>query len=152
LLFIGEGKDKNTLMQRINGKKELKEKIICLGKIPNEDLGHIIKQARVVITPSRSIFPEGFPKAAAEPLVLGIPVIAPNIGPFPFLIKHGYNGILFKKDSISSLSKSINKILDDEQLYYKLKSGAIATSRILIMYRCSFDRALKLTFIPIDRY
>ena len=53
----------------------------------------------MVVTPTQSQFPEGRCMATMEGLVMGVPVIAPNFGPFPFLVKHGENGLLFEPDS-----------------------------------------------------
>ena len=49
-----------------------------------------------------------------EGLVMGLPVIAPNFGPFPYLVKDRVNGLLYVPDSVEQLGRTIDLLLDDD--------------------------------------
>ena len=78
--------------------------------MPHENLADLICESTVVVTPTQSQFPEGRCMATMEGLVMGIPVIAPDFGPFPYLVKHNVNGLLYKPDSVNDLQNKLFKI------------------------------------------
>ena len=62
--------------------------------------------------------------AAMEGLIMGKPVIAPNFGPFPYLVEHERSGLLYKADSVEDLGRQISRALDDHDLYKRMCAGA----------------------------
>ena len=81
-----------------------------------------------------------------EGLVMGKPVVAPDFGPFPFLVQHGTNGLLFESDSVEDLRRKIFQLLDDEALYRRLEAGAAESSRLLQLARVNFGGAVRSAF------
>jgi glycosyltransferase involved in cell wall biosynthesis len=61
--------------------------------------------------------------SAMEALAMEVPVIAPDYGPFPYLIENGVNGLLFKVDDVNDLRKKL-KVICEDGLLSKLKLGA----------------------------
>ena len=90
--------------------------------------------------------------ATMEGLVLGKPVIAPNNGPFPFLVKDKQNGLLFHPDSVEDLSIKINKVVEDDELYARLKKGAEETAKILVKAPINFSKAILMAFKKVEIY
>jgi glycosyltransferase involved in cell wall biosynthesis len=121
LVFAGEGSANEKIKILINDDG-LKNNVTLLGKLDRQEIAHLLKNTSVVVTPSRSYFPEGRCMSAMEALVMNIPVIAPNYGPFPYLIKNGSNGLLFKVDDVNDLSNKIKEICDKD-LFKQLKIG-----------------------------
>lgn len=145
LVYIGEGPALNGVKKKISSYN-LNNQIECLGKIANEKIGSILKQCKFVVIPTRSVFPEGFGKAAIEPMIFGKPVIAPNFGPFPTFITNLENGLLYKVDSIENLKEKIIRLLDDEELYQNLSIGAKNTGASFIDPPTTFSMALLRAF------
>ena len=81
-----------------------------------------------------------------ESLVLGVPVVAPDFGPFPYLVVHGKNGLLYRPDSINDLAQKLDMILDNDELYIRLKAGARESGDTLLVPSLTFSEAVKRAF------
>jgi glycosyltransferase involved in cell wall biosynthesis len=75
---------------------------------------------------------------------MGKPVIAPNRGPFPFLVKDYQNGLLFHQDSTDALYDKIWQIVNDNELYAQLKKGAVETGKSLAEAEINFSKAVAM--------
>ncbi|MEO5703109.1 MAG: glycosyltransferase family 4 protein [Gammaproteobacteria bacterium] len=145
LVYVGDGPDLLALKNKVTDLG-LERQVLFLGRLPHEELAGIICQSYLVATPTQSIFPEGRCMATMEGLAMKIPVIAPNFGPFPYLVQHGVNGLLFSPDSIDDLRSQINAALDDPALYARLRDGALETSKKLLDPPVTFYKAVEWAF------
>ena len=123
LVYLGAGKDL-SLLEKAIADRHMNQQAVCLGKVPHDALAGFISRSYLVITPTQSRFPEGRCMAAMEGLIMGKPVIAPNFGPFPYLIEHEHSGLLYKADSVEDLGRQISRALDDHDLYKRMCRGA----------------------------
>lgn len=121
LVFAGIGNATDKLNKLIDSDG-LTDRVMWLGKLKRKEIAHLLNISSVVIAPSKSYFPEGRCMSAMEALVMGVPVIAPNYGPFPYLIKDDLNGLLFEVDNVNDLSNKLKAICEDNFLR-KLKLG-----------------------------
>ncbi len=151
LAYAGAGDAFDALAEKVKSLK-MESRVKLLGMVPHDQLPHIIRDCYTVVTPSRTVFTEGRCMATMEGLVLGKPVIAPNNGPFPFLVKDNQNGLLFHPDSIDDLNAKINQIVDNEELYARLKKGAEDTGKILMKASVNFSKAVVAAFKKADIY
>jgi glycosyltransferase involved in cell wall biosynthesis len=145
LCYAGTGPALESLRERVFRFRFAGE-VIFLGQVPHEKLGAIIRQAKVLVTPTRSSASEGRCKVVMEGLVLGIPVIAPDFGPFPYLVQHGVNGLLFRIDSVADLRAKIDSILKDPVLFSRLCAGATDTGSKLLDPPRTFAQAVERAF------
>lgn len=67
---------------------------------------------------------EGLPQAMLEALACGLPVIMPNISNIPDYAIDGYNALLIEPLDVDGFADAIYKLMTDDELYRKLKSGA----------------------------
>jgi len=123
LRYIGEGSALPALRQAIEAAG-LGAIAICTGGLPHEAVFRHLHQATIVATPSQSRFPEGFCKSVMEAFYVGTPVVAPNYGPFPYMLEHGVNGLLHEPDSIKALRETLCRLTTDSLLYATVKEGA----------------------------
>jgi len=149
LVFVGQGSKLGKLKQEVK-EYNLSDKAIIFGEMQHKELAGLIRNCMVVVTPTKSSFREGRCMVAMEALVLGRPVIAPDFGPFPFLIKDKENGLLYEPDSIDDLHKKINMMLDNPSLYNKLCDGAKISGKNLIMPKITFSQAVKKAFNYVE--
>jgi glycosyltransferase involved in cell wall biosynthesis len=84
--------------------------------------------------------------AAMEGQVMGLPVIAPDFGPFTYIVSHGVNGMLFETGSVQSLKRCISNLLADSQLYARLRTGAEDAGRALVVPPLTFGAAVQKAF------
>lgn len=145
LIYIGDGPDLEELKRRVSNHA-MEEHVIIPGQVDHHYLPNIIKRCTLAVTPTYRILPEARCKSAVEALVLGKPVIAPDYGPFAYLIKDGVNGLLFKPESIPDLQNKIELALSNNELYEKLRKGAIESGNALLNSARTFREALDQSF------
>lgn len=94
-----------------------KKNLIFLNELDRDKIFSYIKNARLIILPSRW---ENLPFTLLEAMSLSKVVIASNCGGFKEVIKDGQNGFLFKPGSHQKLAQKIIKCLklDKKQIQY----------------------------------
>ena len=145
LIYAGTGSHSKQLEEMIN-KYELDKQVLLLGKLEHSRLGQLMHQCDILVTPTRSAFPEGRCMAAMEGLVMGLPVVAPNFGAFPYLIDDEVNGLLFEPDYVQGLRDCILKIIRDKKLYQSLRNGAKMSGSNLLDPPLRFSNAVDQAF------
>lgn len=95
--------------------RELEKYIIFEGI--REDVPSRLTKADLFVLPSRI---EGSPTTILEALVLGVPVIASNVGGIPDIIRNGKNGLLVSPEKKEELSQAIMRLIDDRDLRKRL--------------------------------
>jgi glycosyltransferase involved in cell wall biosynthesis len=144
LVYAGDGSGLKSLREMAS-KSPFAQRISILGPVTQEKFYNLTREAMVVITPSQSRFPEGRCKTAMEALILGVPVIAPEYGPFPYLISHGVNGLLYKSDDVAELTSAMLAILNDMYLLITLQRGATKSGILLTQPHENFIDVLRKT-------
>lgn len=71
------------------------------------------------------IVPEGFGRAVAEAMALGVPVVSARGGGIPELIDDGVNGLLVEPGDAGGLSRAVIRLLSDPALRRKLAGAAM---------------------------
>ncbi len=145
LVYAGQGTDLAGITKQVE-ERGLQNVVSFLGMLQHSSLASVIEKAMVVVTPTRTEFPEGRCMAVMEALVMGVPVIAPEWGPFPYLVENESNGLLFKPNSIKELENAIFRIINDEQLYNELRLGARISGEKLRSPVMGFMEAVQKAF------
>lgn len=81
-----------------------------------------------------------------ESMAMGVPVIAPNHGPFPYAVSHERNGLLYEADNAKSLSDCLMRITSDKELRDELRAGALAEAARLRDQQTAFATAVARAF------
>jgi glycogen(starch) synthase len=81
-----------------------------LRRLPQSSLFPLIRNARLVVLPSRW---ENLANAALEAMALGRPVVATEGSGFAELIEHGVTGWLVPPDDATALANAVNTALSD---------------------------------------
>jgi len=87
----------------------------------SDQLGEILKAGDLLILPSAL---DGLPMTVLEALAMGVPVLASNLGGLPEIIKEGKNGFLVPPLNLPEFAAKIKLLLDNPQLWEKLKRNA----------------------------
>lgn len=146
LIYVGNGSANDTL-RRLIAQYGLADRVQVLGPVPFGAVFGRLSGASVVVTPSQSKFPEGFCKAAMEAFYVGTPVIAPDYGPFPYMVRHEVNGLLYTADDVSSLASALQRYFDDAGLQQQLALGAAQAGEVFMNPAVPFRRAIEAVFI-----
>lgn len=95
---------------------DLEKKVHFLGRVPDEHLPALYRQAKLFLFPS---FYEGFGLPPLEAMACGTPAISSNISSLPEVV--GQAGLLVEPTNINELTKAIEQLLTDKKIYDELK-------------------------------
>ncbi len=149
LVYAGQGRHLDQLREAVRSRG-LEDRVSLLGHVPHEELIPLITRSLAVATPTHDDFPEGRCMAAMEALVAGTPVIAPDFGPFRYLIKQGENGVLFSPNSVAALAEALTALTEDRPLRERLRKGARRSGDALRTPAQSFAPAVESAFRAAD--
>lgn len=93
----------------------------CSGRKSPNDLISILKQSHLFIHPS---YIDNSPNSVCEAQMLGIPVVACNVGGISSLIKNGATGILFPSNGIYELTAIIKDYVKNPNKYFSIAEKA----------------------------
>lgn len=144
LVVVGAGPGVKELEQRV-ASAGLQAQVQLIGQVPHPHVAAWLSKASVVVTPTRHA-KEGRCLTAMEAMVCGVPVIAPNGGPFPFLVEHEKNGLLYEVDSTVDLQQQLTTLLDKPDLRADLAEGASRTGEAMREPIATFGAAIAKAF------
>ncbi len=117
---VGDGPERKKL-ERLAARLGLKN-VTFTGYVDNLD--SVFTAESMLVLPSRE---EGFGITILEAMARGIPVVASNTGGIPEIISDGVNGLLFEREDVGSLYRSVVKLMEDTPLRIKLIDGGLET-------------------------
>ena len=83
---------------------------------------------------------------ALEALALGVPVITPRFGPFPFAVQHEVNGLLYEAGNVNALQACLEQVVAGSEIKRQLKPGAAAASASFLLAPTRFSDAVESAF------
>jgi glycosyltransferase involved in cell wall biosynthesis len=125
LKVAGTG-DQDLLMQQCC-ELNLLNAVTFLGLIPNVEVVPQMREADLVVVPSRHEYPEGFPMTIYETLCSRTPLIVSDHPMFMDHLKHEVNALIFPAGNAMALSKNIEKLFNSPHLYSKLSIASHET-------------------------
>ncbi len=143
--YVGGGNDLDALKEGVILQR-IDDKVHVIGPLAHSEVSSVIRAAWAVVTPTRSELPEGRCMSAMEALACGIPVVAPDAGPFPYLVKNGVNGLLFEQDSVAGLASAIRRLITEPGLRASLSENAFRDRHQLIEPEVRFGGAVTKAF------
>jgi N-acetyl-alpha-D-glucosaminyl L-malate synthase BshA len=112
LIIIGDGEERQALKHLVK-QLHLEDRVIFVGKIPNEKVPNYMTIADIFVLPSLS---EGFPIVTLEAMASGLPIIASRIGGMPEIVEDGVNGFLVEPANPRDIAEKVTFLLKDEEL------------------------------------
>lgn len=112
LLIIGDGAERRSL-ERLVGKRNLKDCVAFVGKVPHDEIPAYMASADVFVLPSLS---EGFPIVALEAMAMGLPIIATKVGGLLEIIKDEENGFLVEPRNPVEIAEKCTLLLTNDDL------------------------------------
>ena len=120
LRIVGDG-DLRGELERLAGSNP-RVPIRFLGQLTGEEAQAEIAHARLLVLPSEWF--EGFPMVVREAFAFGTPAAVSNIGPLPFIVSHGVNGLVFAPADPCSLLGQLRTAWETPGLLELLGQGA----------------------------
>ncbi len=146
LLLVGDGVEKDNLV-RLSRKLGIAERVVFVGRIPNENLMRYYNLADIFVLPSLH---EGMGIVFLEAMACGLPVVTTNVGGMTDFIMEGKTGLLVKPRDVEHLSGALARLIRDRKLRGRIaKNGErlvrseYTWEKAAIRYLKTFKSALK---------
>lgn len=108
LTVLGDGVERQNLANMVNNSSS-KDKITFLGF--TKEVAQHMSKADALVMPS---FREGQPLTLIEACIMGLPVIASNVGGIPELVRNNQNGFLFEAGNVNDLIEKLVKFKNNK--------------------------------------
>jgi glycosyltransferase involved in cell wall biosynthesis len=99
----------------------IQDNVEFLGWVKGEEKDRVFRSASIFCLPS---YAEGFPMAVLDAWAYGIPVVTTPVGGIPDIVVNNENGLLFNPGDAETLSVQLCRLIEDDNLYQKLKKEA----------------------------
>lgn len=117
------GKGEDALCASLITSLGLQDHVLLKGLLPNSEVLVAMRNADIVLIPSRHEYPEGIPKTIGEALRSKTPIIASDHPMFSSKLKSGSNCLTFPSADVKGLVASIHKLINNSDLYHHLSES-----------------------------
>jgi glycosyltransferase involved in cell wall biosynthesis len=104
----------------------LKDKVHFLGLISNDEVREQMRSSDFIVVPSRHRYAEGLPNTLCEALAARTPLIASDHPAFAGRLQDGKSYLVFKAGDPASLSRQIDRLVSNPDLYEMLSRNSAA--------------------------
>lgn len=147
LKIIGEGPQKNILLQKIHQEKITN---VYFKTWKNaESLNKEITNSMFTVLPS--LWYENNPRSIIESFSMGKTVVASDIGGIPEIVKNKKNGLLFKPDDVNDLSRKILFLAKNIPLQVKMGREARITAEKKYSEKIHYQSLIKIYQMAISK-
>lgn len=122
LKIAGKGKI-DYFSQRVH-QFNLEDSVEFLGLTPHHKIVPLMREADVVLIPSRHNYPEGLPLTIYEAFSSRTPIVASDHPMFQGNLLHEVNAMVFPAGDSAALAACIQKLLSDPALYHQLSHAS----------------------------
>lgn len=119
----------------------LDEQIIYNGSIDNKEVIQIISKYDLFVFPTNAVY-EGTPGVIAESLIAGTPVLSSNFPQAKYLLKDGYDSILFKMFDTNDLKEKLIYCINNKDVLFNMRKNALESGK-KYLYKHEREKFLK---------
>lgn len=87
---------------------------------------------------------ENSPNSIGEAMILGVPVVAANVGGIPSIMDNGTEGYLYPSNDVQKLSEAVCRIFESDELALKFSDNGRKRAEKLYDKRTNIERLLKI--------
>jgi len=138
LKVIGDGPDAPLIRKRL--KDEKINNVELLGYLCNYDVLDFISASRALIMPSE--WNEVFGLSIIEAYLMGVPVIASDIGGIKEIVRDGVTGLLFRPGNHIDLKEKIKRAINDPSGFEEMGRAAVDLVRSEFSSASHYDKLL----------
>ena len=123
LTVVGNGQIDDYISLGI--KLNIGNNIEFLGLQPNKNIVSLMRDADLVVIPSRHEYPEGFPMTIYEALCSRTPIIASDHPMFYDKLIHHITALIFPSGDSTELARCIEELVHSSELYQSLSQNSL---------------------------
>jgi len=127
LMLIGSGQLFNDIQERVT-KGQMQDKVVLTGPVPHNELPSYLSCFDIGIMPDSNDY--GSPMKIFEYMAMGLPIVAPRLGPIEKVIENGIQGFLFERKNLAELKNVLTTLLNDRELRDRM--GRSGREKVLI--------------------
>jgi glycosyltransferase involved in cell wall biosynthesis len=124
------------LLPRLVPEGAIRERIVLPGAVPLEQVGAMLRAARVAVVSSRGF--ESFSYAALESLAAGRPVVATATGALPEIVEHEKTGLSVPAADPKAMALAMEQMLSDRAMAEEYARAGFESAR----ERCHTPRVM----------
>lgn len=109
----------------------LEDRIELIGLVPNKSVETLMREADLVLIPSRHEYTEGFPLTIHHALKSRTPIVASDHPMFRNKLEHQVSAMVFPASNATAIADCIQKLQAEPDLYFKLSEASYDTWRRL---------------------
>lgn len=131
VVLIGGGNLKGELKRKVK-EEGLEEKVKFIDAVPYKDLLDYTMSADLGISPIQNTclsYYYSAPNKLFEYLMAGLPVAVSNFPDIQKIVEKAGVGVSFDPEDVEDLARVINKILNDEEKYNRMRENALRVAR-----------------------
>ena len=99
-----------------------------------DDVASYLSKSRIFVLTSDS---EGLPLSCMEATILGLPIVASDVGDLSDIVESGTNGYLFEKTNVKAFVDCLHSLLTDSKLEESISLSALSASKKFTMNHAS---------------
>ncbi len=119
----------------------LDEQIIYKGSIDNKEVIQTLSKYDLFVFPTNAVY-EGTPGVIAESLIAGTPVLSSNFPQANYLLKDGYDSILFKMFDTNDLKEKLIYCINNKDILFNMRKNALESGK-KYLYKHEREKFLK---------
>lgn len=141
-LLIGNGPQKSQI-KKLVVKHGIKDQVIFLDTVNHHDLPDYLAVFDVAVMPHSNEY--GSPMKIFEYMAMGIPVVAPRLGPIMDGIDDEVEGLLFKPTDSQSLANALGRLIENGPL--RRAMGRAGRERVIVRHNWMTNARAVIQFL-----
>lgn len=126
LSLIGGGEIEN--FRAMAARKGLGDRVEFAGLLSHPQVITAMRQADIVLVPSRPEYPEGLPMTLYEAMCVRTPLVTSDHPMFKLRIRDGENALIFKAGDATAMAAAIRRLMEQPGLYPRISQQQAAAA------------------------
>ncbi len=128
-------------IKKLIGKQKLDKAVHFLGFIRAEDMCDRMQKSHVMVLPSNC---ENSPNSVGEAMLVGLPIVAADVGGVSSIAHHGWDAILFDSCDVKKLAKYVCAIFNNDRFAQRLSKNGNLTAVKLYDPQKNVERLIEI--------
>jgi glycosyltransferase involved in cell wall biosynthesis len=144
LLLVGDGAFRSSTVAQVE-ELGLRARVAFTGRIGHDEIPEHVAAMDIGVMPASNPF--GSPMKVFEYMSMGVPTVAPRLGPLEEALRDGRDGLLFTPDDADALAEALRTLMADDEA--RRRMGTCARARVLRQHRWVHNAQAAIDLAPV---